>query len=230
VSGVFGPPLASYISTSVIEGKDGIRRLNEIIFNFNIKRIWFIIPVLIAFITLTIISNFLIPLFDSDFVPRHFINPWYGVFPLFIMMIFGGGLEELGWRATALPELEKKFSPILSSIVIWIVWAFWHLPLFFIKGINQYHKSIAVFFLGVLGITLILTWLFNRTKSIAVCVIFHASINTIGNMGFVVMLVDENNICAGIVSTSILIITGIILNVIDLRKDRNLIIVQGDKY
>ncbi|MDF2907069.1 MAG: Abortive infection protein [Herbinix sp.] len=43
---------------------------------------------------------------------------------------FGLG-EESGWRGFLLPELNKRYTLRTSSLIVAIVWIFWHLPAFF---------------------------------------------------------------------------------------------------
>lgn len=50
------------------------------------------------------------------------------------IIIFFGGLEELGWRYILQPYLEKEFSFGIATLFTAFIWAVWHLPLFFIKG------------------------------------------------------------------------------------------------
>ena len=57
---------------------------------------------------------------------------------IFLTMILGGGLEELGWRGVAQPMLERRFNRITSAAIVGVLWALWHLPLFFIHGVPQY--------------------------------------------------------------------------------------------
>jgi membrane protease YdiL (CAAX protease family) len=38
-------------------------------------------------------------------------------------------LEEPGWRGFALPRLQKRFHPLIASVVLGFLWASWHLPL-----------------------------------------------------------------------------------------------------
>lgn len=64
-------------------------------------------------------------------------NPWY-LFILFIpMMIWGGGLEEIGWRGVFQPLLEKRFSFLAAAFIEGVVWGVWHLPLWFIPNSTQ---------------------------------------------------------------------------------------------
>lgn len=64
-------------------------------------------------------------------------NPWY-LFILFMpMMIFGGGLEEIGWRGVFQPLLEKHFSFFTATIIEGVIWSVWHLPLWLIPNTSQ---------------------------------------------------------------------------------------------
>ena len=68
------------------------------------------------------------------------LTPWYTVplqfivlFPLYLFV--GGPLaEEPGWRGFALPRLLKNHSALFSTLVIGVIWALWHLPLFAVPG------------------------------------------------------------------------------------------------
>ena len=96
---------------------------------------------------------------------------------LFILLFIGLG-EEPGWRGFALPHLQTKHSPLIASLILAPVWALWHLPLI---G-NEFPWPIVLpFVLSVFGATLMLTWLFNRTKgSVLLPMLFHATVNTVG--------------------------------------------------
>jgi membrane protease YdiL (CAAX protease family) len=65
---------------------------------------------------------------------------WYFLVLLIVRMIFFGGLEEIGWRYTFQPALERHIPFSLASIITGILWAFWHLPLFFMDGMNKLKK------------------------------------------------------------------------------------------
>jgi membrane protease YdiL (CAAX protease family) len=113
-------------------------------------------------------------------------RPWFALFPLFVLMIFFGGLEELGWRGVAQPEMERLLPRAPAAIAVGIIWAVWHLPLFYVPGVSQYGTSFRVFFLRVLGNALILAWIYGRSKSILLCGAFHAMRNAAWAMGLTV--------------------------------------------
>jgi len=97
-------------------------------------------------------------------------------------IIYGGLSEEPGWRGFALPRLQAKFSPLVSSLILGVIWAVWHAPGRF-GGIEA--KSLSdtlVEWVLIVLVTVIFTWLFNRTKgSILVTALVHPAMNTTGN-------------------------------------------------
>jgi len=107
-----------------------------------------------------------------------------GMVLLFFLMNFihGGLSEEPGWRGFALPRLQARFSPLVASLILGVLWAVWHAPARF-GGIEA--KSLEdtiVEWVLILFVTFIFTWLFNRTQgSILATALLHPSMNTTGH-------------------------------------------------
>ena len=63
-------------------------------------------------------------------------------------LVFYGFGEETGWRGLAQPTLQRRHSALTAAVLVSLVWAGWHLPLF---GITATYRSMpAIGFLGVL--------------------------------------------------------------------------------
>jgi len=93
---------------------------------------------------------------------------------LFLCLIRGPLSEEAGWRGFALPRLQKKFNALVSSIILGVIWAFWHVPLYFIEARMPFYIFIAL----VLVISILMTWGYNNTQGSLICtIIFHFSFN-----------------------------------------------------
>jgi len=86
------------------------------------------------------------------------------VISLFIFMMVGIWGEEIGWRGFALPRLQKTFHPVLASLFIGVIWAIWHLPLFFMEGSQQAQLGMTYFFLATLGYSILYSWVYNGSK------------------------------------------------------------------
>jgi membrane protease YdiL (CAAX protease family) len=55
-----------------------------------------------------------------------------------IFSLFSGPIaEELGWRGFALPRLQSKYNALISSLILGVIWTFWHIPFFFTTGATQ---------------------------------------------------------------------------------------------
>lgn len=105
-------------------------------------------------------------------------DPWYGVLPALLPAFLIGPIEELGWRGLALPLLQRRWTPLVSALVLGVVSAAWHTPAFFMSGTKQAAWSFWPFFFGVIAISVILTPMFNAARgSLLVAVLFHAQMN-----------------------------------------------------
>jgi membrane protease YdiL (CAAX protease family) len=95
------------------------------------------------------------------------------------VFLWGGGNEELGWRGYALPRLQKRFTPLISSVIIGAVWTLWHAPPGIIElGWREWALDLPFYTATVIGISFIATWLYNKTDgSVLIPMVFHASVN-----------------------------------------------------
>ncbi len=93
-------------------------------------------------------------------------------------MIIGGGVEEIGWRGFLQPALQKRFSAFLSTVIVSIIWTIWHLPLWFIPGTSNSQTNFIYFIITIITQCFMLTTIYNAAKSIFMCLVFHALINS----------------------------------------------------
>jgi membrane protease YdiL (CAAX protease family) len=95
--------------------------------------------------------------------------------------IWGGGMEEIGWRGFALPRLQKLHSPLIASLIIGAFWALWHLPLYFNGQYTAASNTGPAALAGILfrfewslPLSVIFTWVYNRANgSLLIMVLFH---------------------------------------------------------
>jgi membrane protease YdiL (CAAX protease family) len=116
--------------------------------------------------------------------PQHRDTIWlstaYGGIAFLNAFLFTAALEEPGWRGFLLPRLQQRFSPLFASLLVWLPWALWHAPLDFHRpfrfNLVDYLLLRVVF---LIPITIILTWLYNRSRAnLLTVIIFHAAMNT----------------------------------------------------
>jgi membrane protease YdiL (CAAX protease family) len=86
--------------------------------------------------------------------------------------------EELGWRGYALPRLLEKFSPLIASLILGVLWGLWHVPTFVVPGTPQYGLPPTAFVLLTIEYSILMTWVFLHTAgSVLIATLFHGAIN-----------------------------------------------------
>lgn len=111
-------------------------------------------------------------------------------FPLVFgyVLVLGGPLgEELGWRGYLLPGLLERMSAASAALLVGVIWAAWHTPLFWIEGTVQADLPIGWYMAMTVGLSFIYTSVFLRTRGSAlIAVLLHTASNAW--MGFLPIL------------------------------------------
>jgi uncharacterized protein len=113
--------------------------------------------------------------------------PWLLVPAMLAVFINGPLPEELGWRGYALDQLQARWSAAIASLVLGAIWAVWHLPLFVMTGMVHASQGLgwrALFFVNVIAMAFVLTWIFNNTwRSTLGAILFHFMANVSFGLG-----------------------------------------------
>lgn len=116
------------------------------------------------------------------------ILPWYLIPVVFLQAVFiYGGEEELGWRGTMQPLLEKKYKFSIATSITGVVWGIWHIPLWFVTGSSQQNMNFFLFLIFAVILSFWLAAIYKKTHCVFVCSLFHGLINTLLSV-FVVKL------------------------------------------
>jgi uncharacterized protein len=101
-----------------------------------------------------------------------------------LFSIIGGPLgEEFGWRGVFLPWLLQRRTPLVSAVIVGVIWAVWHAPLWtlddFIPGLPA-AVFIPLYIISLVAFSLVMTALALRSSgSIAVAMLAHGVFNSI---------------------------------------------------
>ncbi|MCX8023872.1 MAG: CPBP family intramembrane metalloprotease [Thermanaerothrix sp.] len=177
------PALAALLITGTTEGGSGVRRLFQPLLRWRVGWPWYGAVVagpwgllLLAKGVTTLLGLPGLPsgsphedtsLIVTAFLTSLLANPW----------------EEVGWRGFALPRWQKRYSALTASLILGSLWGLWHLPLFFWVGNPMTTYPFGLWFLSLLALTVLYTWLYNTTAgNLFVVALFHVSLNTFGTI------------------------------------------------
>lgn len=211
---------ASVIMTGLTLGKDGVVALLKRYVQWRVGWQWYLAAFLLApsLIVLAVYINAALVGVPPDFstVMAHKIFGASAYLPLFILPFFLVDLisngEEMGWRGYVLPRLQAKYSALTSTLILGVIWGFWHLP----KYLSHWNTvSFAWFMVHTMAYAVILTWLYNNTKgSLLLVAISHASSNTAGVFMPMANTVSSENMGAYIIFVLLEVITAVMIIIV----------------
>lgn len=102
-----------------------------------------------------------------------------------LTILLAAVIEEVGWRGYGEDSVASYCSWFKESIIFGIVWALWHVPLFWIEGTYHYGLTqlgilyVLNFLISVMPMGFLTTWVYvKNNRSMLACIIFHLFINT----------------------------------------------------
>jgi membrane protease YdiL (CAAX protease family) len=175
----FGPSLAGLLVIFIDSGGPGLQLLWKQLTHFRVHWKWYAIS-LITPPLLMLLSLWIHTLLGGSGLAYNDPAEIYRVIPVFLLVLFFSVLgEEIGWRGFALPWLQKRYNALTSSLILGVIWAIWHLPLFWLPG--DFHQQLPLlwFLLQTMSITILYTWIYNATQgSLWMILLLHAASNT----------------------------------------------------
>jgi membrane protease YdiL (CAAX protease family) len=102
---------------------------------------------------------------------------------LFFTFIQGQAGEETGWRGYLLPAVAKKVGIVKGSLIVSLIWAFWHAPIWFLgtgyTGMDLI-KYIIVFVICITSLGFIIGICYHHCKNLLVPIWIHFLFNFLG--------------------------------------------------
>ncbi|MCX4428573.1 CPBP family intramembrane glutamic endopeptidase [Streptomyces mirabilis] len=173
-----GPIGSALLVTAITEGRGGLRAWRGRMTKLRVSWRWFLVVALSVPAALTITSAALTD--QNPVMPSAAVLAAY-VPGLVMQMITTGLAEEPGWREFAMPHMQRRFGPLVATLVVGVLWGFWHLPLFLTEwgGGPHVDPSRPLAFMGTtLAFSFVMTWVFNRSReSMPLVMLLHTSVN-----------------------------------------------------
>ena len=182
----YGFVVAAVVATWIVDGRDGVRTLLRRFLIWRVGLWWYAVILLgpaVVDITAIVLDAVLgggAPDFARPFATRILpagTNLWAAA-PLFLLFQALANAEEIGWRGYALPRLQARHGALAATLVIGVVWAFWHVPKFLTAGSAQDYPF-WLFLVDTTAKAVVFTWVFTSTGgSLLTVTLLHASLNT----------------------------------------------------
>ena len=171
------PFLLAIVLTALVLGRGSLRKLLGRLLIWRVDPRWYLVVVLGP----VALSGGMVAF--NAFVGGPAISVCVPLLTVVITLAFfifpGSALgEEIGWRGYALPRLQSGRSALSASLIVGVIWAFYHLPLFFTGQAFRSPSLLVPFVVSGLALSVILTWVYNSTVgSLLLVVLLHAAAN-----------------------------------------------------
>jgi membrane protease YdiL (CAAX protease family) len=128
-----------------------------------------------------------LPLLAAAFLHRFYLGPLW---------------EEAGWRGFALPRMQKRYGPLVGTLVLGLLWGFWHLAVYLPDDIATFGLAgglaqFATFVVFSVALAFVFTWVYNNTEgSLLLAMLLHLSVN--GTQTYFELLAAEGAVGQGV--------------------------------
>jgi uncharacterized protein len=179
-----GPTVGAFVVTAVTEGTKGVIRLLRRIVQWRVGLVWYLFA-LIGLPAIQTLGTMAIPgtlasVTPIDWPPELMSAAVFFVYPGLLAGPLG---EEIGWRGLALPRLQQLQGPARTSLILGLLWAFWHAPIWFSGQWSVPSvPNITVYVCWIVAVTFIFTWVFNHTRgSVLMAILLHGTMDVFPN-------------------------------------------------
>lgn len=202
----FGPLIATLL---ILKLTERFKEFSKRIYNWQLGIMWWLVglaPLILLAISFLILQYVLGTDLNLYLLGEvNFLGNLTLIGSLLFWTLTSGIGEEVGWRGFALPRLIEKYKPLNASLILGGLWFGWHIPYFFyLPGYQNFSFGTTIgFAIGILSGSVLLGWLYVRTQSFLLTIIWHGAFNFVtaskATEGFPVALISTAVICWAIV-------------------------------
>jgi membrane protease YdiL (CAAX protease family) len=189
--------LPAFVFSSACAGSDDVKRMLATLVRPTGKLVYYLVA-LLAFPVIHIVGVGITNILKGKVALPQVSNGVDLAFTVlvtfFSVLLFSGGInEESGWRGFAQRRMQARYSPLLASLILWVLMVVWHIP----NDIDQYQYGgyLLVRIALYPFITVLFAWVYNRTNgSILAPAVFHASMNAMNPLMGIFPITTAGNI------------------------------------
>jgi membrane protease YdiL (CAAX protease family) len=173
------PSLSALVAVFGIEKREGLHVLLKRSLAWRFSPRWYLLAIATPF-AVNGLNALIAMTFLGVSAPQQWFVPAFGPGFLLFFLVYNGLGEEIGWRGLALPLLQRHLGYLGGNAAVGVLWALWHLPLFWLRGSYQYGHSILLFVLLLTCWSIIIGMLVDKSGgSILPAILLHEGANFI---------------------------------------------------
>jgi membrane protease YdiL (CAAX protease family) len=170
--------------TAVTEGREGVVRLLRRVLQWRVGLAWYVFT-FVGLPAIETLGTIAIPGALASTTPINWLPELMSaaIFFVYPALLAGPLGEEIGWRGFALPRLQRLAGSVKASLILGILWAFWHAPIWFSgQWSAPTVPNIAVYVFWIVAVTFTFTWVFNNTQgSVLMAILLHGTMDVFPN-------------------------------------------------
>jgi uncharacterized protein len=174
---LFGPLLAAFGASAYEQGRAGVYQLLAQCGRWRAPLRWYAIALAMPALIVGV-SALLFVLLGGPVPPAPPVSIWLSVPLLLLTFVVLDLMEQIGWRGYALPRLQPYVGALPASVMLGVLHARWHLPLYFIPGAGFDTVAFPVYVVITTALSVLFTWVYNNTRrSLLLVGLMHAGVN-----------------------------------------------------
>ena len=176
-----GPSVAGLLMTGLVSGRAGFRELLARLVKWRVSGRWYAVALLTAPLLVTAVSLALSTL-SPEFLPAILAadDKAPQIVSGLVAGLMVGIFEELGWTGFAIPRLTPRDGLLRTGLIVGLLWGTWHFLLFWESGSFSGALGLALLlarlFSWLPAYRLLMVWVYDRTGSLLVAILMHASL------------------------------------------------------
>jgi hypothetical protein len=174
---VWAPALSAVLVVAAVDGWPGVRAYARRVTTFSGARTWYVAVLLgvpLVYLLSAVVAS------ATGGPPLRLESGWLGTFAtVSLLRLTQGPVEEFGWRGFALPLLQRRYSGLVSGVLLGAVWALWHTPALvvataeFSRG-GPFFPGVVRLFVALVATSVVITVVYNGSRgSVPLAVGFH---------------------------------------------------------
>ncbi|HZW02648.1 MAG TPA: CPBP family intramembrane glutamic endopeptidase [Anaerolineaceae bacterium] len=172
-----GPLLALFIVTAILKGKADFGELFLPLLQWRVSWVWYVV----AFLGFPALWLAALAWRGELATGMGYLQPSFAMLQTFVIAFVAAIPEEMTWRGFTQPRLQTRYTALVASLIIGVLWGLWHLPLLLNLDSVMSTYPLPAFFAASVALNVVYVWIFNSTRgSLLIITLFHAVSNTLG--------------------------------------------------